>query len=62
MITMNQKNPQKPLIQVGEAASVRQKWTKKRSLRIVNEHFEAIFNAVMATQVMNQWFLKKVAK
>ena len=27
--------------------STRQKWTKKRSLHRVNEHFESIFNAVM---------------
>jgi hypothetical protein len=39
---------------VGEAASARQKWPKKRSLHGVNEHFEAIFNAAMATQVVFQ--------
>src|SRR5690606_28473197 len=37
---------------VGEAASARQKPAKKRSLHIVNEHFEPAFNAAMATQVV----------
>ncbi|TBU77061.1 hypothetical protein DNK10_05890 [Pseudomonas daroniae] len=31
-----------------------QKRPKKRSLRIVNEHFEAVFNAVLPTQVVFQ--------
>jgi hypothetical protein len=39
---------------VGEAASARQKQAKKRSLRVVNEHFEPAFNAAMATQVVFQ--------
>ncbi len=39
---------------VGEAASARQKLAKKRSLQVVNEHFEPIFNAAMATQVVSQ--------
>ena len=39
---------------VGEAAETRQKRPKKRSLRAVNEHFEAVFNAVSATQVVFQ--------
>jgi hypothetical protein len=39
---------------VGEAASARQKQAKKRSLRAVNEHFEPVFNAAMATQVVFQ--------
>jgi hypothetical protein len=34
---------------VGEAVSARQKQAKKRSLRAVNEHFEPVFNAAMAT-------------
>ncbi|WP_131183828.1 hypothetical protein [Stutzerimonas kirkiae] len=42
----------KPLKNVGEAASARQKQAKKRSLRIVNEHSEPVFNAAMATQVV----------
>jgi hypothetical protein len=29
-----------------------QKQAKKRSLRVVNEHFELVFNAAMATQVV----------
>jgi hypothetical protein len=44
---------------VGEAASAipmaaPQKQAKKRSLRVVNEHFESVFNAAMATQVVFQ--------
>jgi hypothetical protein len=39
---------------VGEAASARQKQAKKRGLRAVNEHFEPVFNAAMATQVVFQ--------
>ncbi|PKH62124.1 hypothetical protein CXF94_07660 [Halomonas sp. Choline-3u-9] len=35
----------------------RQKSTKKRSLRVVNEHFEAIFNAVWPSAIVNQRFL-----
>ncbi|WP_248792316.1 hypothetical protein, partial [Escherichia coli] len=38
----------RPLKNVGEAASARQKQAKKRSLRAVNEHFEPVFNAAMA--------------
>ncbi|PKH60179.1 hypothetical protein CXF94_16850 [Halomonas sp. Choline-3u-9] len=34
----------------------RQKSTKKRSLRVVNEHFEAIFNAVWSSAIVNQRF------
>jgi formylglycine-generating enzyme required for sulfatase activity len=45
---------------VGEAGKTRQKRSKKRSLRAVNEHFEAVFNAVLPTQVVIQrparWF------
>jgi nitric oxide reductase NorE protein len=44
----------RPLKNVGEAASARQKQAKKRSLRAVNEHFEPAFNAAMATQVVFQ--------
>ena len=44
----------RPLKNVGEAAETRQKRPKKRSLRVVNEHFEAVFNAVSATQVVFQ--------
>ena len=42
-----------PLINVGEAGVARQKWPKKRSLHVVNEHFEVIFNDVTTTQVVN---------
>jgi GH25 family lysozyme M1 (1,4-beta-N-acetylmuramidase) len=35
---------------VDEAASARKKQAKKRSLRVVNEHFEPVSNAAMATQ------------
>ena len=44
----------RPLKNVGEAGKTRQKRPKKRSLRIVNEHFEAAFNAVLPTQVVFQ--------
>ena len=47
-----------PLINVGEAASTRQNQVKKRSLYLINEHFEPDFNDVMATQVVNQRFLR----
>ena len=43
---------------VGEAVRARQKTAKKRSLLVVNEHFEPIFNAALATQVIIQRFLK----
>ncbi len=32
--------------EIASAGETRQKWTKKRSLQIVNEHFESIFNTV----------------
>lgn len=41
---------------VGEAVRARQKSAKKRSLLVVNEHFEPIFNAALATQVIIQRF------
>ena len=48
-----------PLKNVGEATSAipmaaPQKQAKKRSLRVENEHFEPVFNAAMATQVVFQ--------
>ncbi|MEQ6327139.1 hypothetical protein VLF92_02215 [Pseudomonas chengduensis] len=43
---------------VGKAASARQKQAKKRSLRAVNEHFEPVFNAAMATQIVFRGALK----
>ncbi|TBU72875.1 hypothetical protein DNK10_19515 [Pseudomonas daroniae] len=39
---------------VSEAASARQKQAKKRSVQAVHEHFEPVFNAAMATQVVFQ--------
>ena len=39
---------------VFEAASARRKLSKKRSLHPVNEHFETIFNAAIATQIVFQ--------
>jgi hypothetical protein len=39
---------------VGEAGKTRQKQPKKRNLHAVNEHFEAVFNAVLPTQVVFQ--------
>ncbi len=38
-----------PLINVCEAVSARQKSAKKRSLQVINEHFELIFNAAITT-------------
>jgi hypothetical protein len=37
----------------------RQKTARKRSLHIVNEHFEHLFNAVSAALGTNQSFLSK---
>jgi len=37
-----------------EAANARQKQAKKRSLLGVNEHFEPVFNAAVATQIVFQ--------
>ena len=48
------RGPSRLLKNVGEAADARQKWPRKRSLPVVNEHFEAIFNAADATQVVFQ--------
>lgn len=35
-----------------EAVSARQRQAKKRSLFMINEHFELAFNAAMATQIV----------
>ena len=43
---------------VSEAVRARQKSAKKRSLLIVNEHFEPFFNNALTTQVIIQRFLK----
>ena len=49
-----------PLKNVDEAVSSRQKLARKRSLYdVINEHFEPIFNAEMATQVVFQRFPKE---
>jgi hypothetical protein len=39
---------------VFEVVNARQKAAKKRSLQIVNEHFESVFNTAVATQIENQ--------
>ena len=39
---------------ISEAAKARQKCPKQRSLHVVNEHFEGIFNEELATQVVFQ--------
>ncbi len=38
-----------PLINVCEAVNARQKSAKKRSLSVINAHFELIFNAAITT-------------
>jgi len=37
-----------------EAANARQKQVKKRSLCVINEHSEPVFNAAAATQIIFQ--------
>ncbi len=39
---------------VFEGLSARRKLSKKRSLHLVNEHFETIFNTAIATQIVFQ--------
>jgi hypothetical protein len=39
---------------VFEAADARQKQAKKRSLCLINEHFEPVFNTAAATQIVFQ--------
>ncbi len=46
---------------VSEAVRARQKLAKKRSLLIVNEHFEPFFNNALTTQVIIQRFLSEQA-
>jgi hypothetical protein len=43
---------------VFEAADARQKTAKKRSLHRINEHFEPVFNAAAATQIVFQQAVK----
>ena len=56
--TVSRQQAKEALIYVGEAVSTRQKQAKKRSLCLITEHFEPVFNAVMTTQVINQRFLR----
>ncbi|RHW19831.1 hypothetical protein C2846_16425 [Pseudomonas jilinensis] len=51
-----------PLKNVSEAGKTRQKRPKKRNLRGVNEHFEAVFNAVLPTQLVFRRFPKVAAE
>ena len=44
--------PDRVLKNVFEAASTRQKLPRKRSLHPANDHFETIFNTVIATQIV----------
>ena len=41
----------RPMENVFEAADARQKRVKKRSLCLINEHYEPVFNAEAATQI-----------
>jgi len=47
-------SPNRPLKDVFEAAGARQKQAKKRSLCMINEHFESVFNTAAATQIVFQ--------
>jgi len=44
----------RPLKNVFEAADARQKQVKKRSLCVINEYFELVFNTAAATQIVFQ--------
>ncbi len=44
----------RPLKNVFEVADARQKQAKKRSLCLINEHFESVFNTAAATQIVFQ--------
>ena len=46
---------------VFEVADTRQKQAKKRSLCVINEHFEPVFNTVAATQIVFNGLLKENA-
>jgi hypothetical protein len=48
------KSANRPLKNVFEAADARQKQAKKRSLCVINEHFELVFNTAAATQIVFQ--------
>jgi len=43
---------------VFEAADARQKQAKKRSLCMINEHFEPVFNTAAAIQIVFQQLVK----
>ncbi len=58
LLKSSAKAVREPLINVMSAGQTRQKLTKKRSLRVVNEHFEAIFNAVWPSVIVNQRLLR----
>jgi len=47
-----QFNVNRPLKNVFEAADARQKQARKRSLCLINEHFEPVFNTAAATQIV----------
>ena len=51
---MKPSKPSRPLKNVFEAADARQKQAKKRSLCLINEHFESVFNTAAATQIVFQ--------
>jgi len=53
---MGPKIAREPLKNVSEAASARKKLVKRGSLYIINDRFEPIFNAAIATQVVFQKF------
>jgi len=44
----------RPLKNVFEAVETRKKQAKKRSLCVINEHFEPVFNRITATQIVSQ--------
>ena len=44
----------RPLKNVFEAADARQKQAKKRSLCLINKHFEPVFNTAAAAQIVFQ--------
>ena len=49
-------SPEESLQNVSEAVSSRQKLERKQNLYGINEYFEPIFNAEMATQIVLQRF------
>ena len=52
------RQPYQAVENVFEAADTRQKQAKKRSLCVINEHFEPVFNTVAATQIVFQRTVK----